>query len=271
MSKILTFYFFKVILVSSLFTTGLNTFAQSLEVGAMAGLSNYLGDMAPTPVLKETKFASGVFARLNLSSSFAWTNGINFAQVSGNDNNFSANQYRNLNFKSNIYELSSVLEFNYFKYGVGVLDNRFTSYLFAGICVFNFNPQASYNGQTYNLRDYQTEGVNYSPFAMGIPFGIGCKWILNKNINFEWQFGFRKTFTDYLDDVSGDYPNLTDQIKKSQTAAMLSDPSYLKNGGPMVNRNGYKRGNSDFTDWYMIGGICITYRIYSKIKCARFY
>ena len=242
--------------------------AQNVEVGISVGAANYFGDLAPTPVISETKSASGIFARINLSSTWAWTNSFMFAQVSGNDKNFDFNSARNLNFKTDIYEYSSIFEFNYLKYGVGVLDNKFTSYLFAGIGVFGFNPQGYYNGQWYNLRDYQTEGVSYKPYSFAIPFGIGLKWILNKNFNFECQFGFRKTYTDYLDDVSKTYP---DNTKRGSVPAILSDPSVLLNGGIFINKNGYKRGNSDIDDWYMIAQISLSYRFYRKVKCSRFY
>lgn len=245
--------------------------AQNIEVGATLGAANYFGDLAPTPILLETKPAGGVFARINMSSTWAWNNSLMFAQISGNDQNVDFNKARNLNFNTNIYEYASTIEFNYLKYGVGVLDNKFTSYLFAGIAVFGFNPQGKYDGQWYNLRDFQTEGVGYSLYSFAVPFGIGLKWILNRNFNLECQFGFRKTYTDYLDDVSKTYPDMSEQIKKGTAAALVTDPSSLLNAGVLTNKNGYRRGNSDFNDWYMITGISLSYRIYHKIKCSRFY
>ena len=264
MPKILAFHF-SILFPTILLIVASNLSAQNLEVGASVGAANYFGDLAPTPVVTETKSAAGLFARINLSSTWAWNNSFMFAQVSGNDKNFSFNSNRNLNFKTDIYEYSSVIEFNYLKYGVGVLDNKFTSYLFAGIGIFSFNPQGYYNGQWYNLREYQTEGVSYQTYSFAIPFGIGLKWIVNKNFNLECQFGFRKTFTDYLDDVSNTYP---DNTKRGLIASMLSDPS---KGGATENKLGFKRGNSDISDWYMIGQIGLSYRFYRKVKCSRFY
>jgi len=246
--------------------------AQNFEMGISLGGANYFGDLAPTPVISETKAAYGFFGRLNLSSTWAWTNSYMLAQVSGNDKNFDFNSNRNLNFKTDINEFSSVIEFNYFKYGVGVLDNRFTSYLYAGFSIFGFEPQGYYNGQWYSLRDFRNEGVTYKTYSYAIPFGIGVKWILNKNFNIEGQFGFRKTYTDYLDDVSSTYPDIAQKLKNGGfVSAMLSDPSVLLNGGTFVNKNGYKRGNSDLNDWYMIAQVSLSYRFYKKVKCSRFY
>jgi len=264
MPKILALSFATFFTTISLIIVANNSSAQNFEIGVSIGAANYFGDLAPTPVVSETKSAAGFFGRINLSTTWAWNNSFVFAQVSGNDKNFEFNSARNLNFKTDIYEYSSTIEFNYLKYGVGVLDNKFTSYLFAGIGVFSFNPQGYYNNQWYSLRDYQTEGTSYQSYSFAVPFGIGLKWIVNKNINLECQFGFRKTYTDYLDDVSKTYP---DNIKRGFIAAMLSDPSK----GVTVNKLGYKRGNSDISDWYMIGQVSLSYRFYRKVKCSRFY
>src|SRR5574343_1712391 len=97
--------------ISFLFIAG-NTFSQAFELGITAGFANYIGDLAPTPVITETKPAGGVFSRINLSSTWAWNNSIMIAQVSGNDKNFDFNAARNLNFQTNIYEYASTFEFN---------------------------------------------------------------------------------------------------------------------------------------------------------------
>lgn len=273
MPQILTKLFSQYFLACSFSILAQNAFTQTFELGVTAGFANYIGDLAPTPVISETKPAGGFFSRINFSSSWAMNNSIMIAQVSGNDRNFDFNAARNLNFKSNIYEVASTIEFNYLKYGVGVLDNKFTSYLFAGMALFAFNPQGNYNGGWVDLRNLQTEGASnaYKPYSFAIPFGIGLKWRLNRSVNFECQLGFRKTYTDYLDDVSKEYPDMSVQIQKSSIAAIASDPSSLINENVVVNKSGYKRGNADFKDWYLIGGVSLSYRIYSKIKCGRFY
>jgi hypothetical protein len=56
--------------------------AQAIELGYQIGGSNYWGDLAPKVVLGETNLSSGLFARLNLSNSFAWKNELNFQNVS---------------------------------------------------------------------------------------------------------------------------------------------------------------------------------------------
>jgi hypothetical protein len=91
-------------------------------------------------------------------------------------------------------------------------------------------------------------------------------------MSLEWSIGGRKTYTDYLDDVSKTYIDANKQAQeRGLIAAVLADPSSLKNEGAFVNKAGYQRGNPDFKDWYFNTNICISYRIFTRIKCARFY
>lgn len=246
--------------------------AQRVEVGATVGFANYVGDLAPSMVIGETKPALGFFGRYNLSSSFALTGGINFTQVSGSDKNFDFNKPRNLSFRSNITEFSGIAEFNYFKYGLGVLDKTFTSYIFLGLAVFKYNPQAYIQNDWVDLRPIETEGSRYGTASVAIPFGIGFKWRLSRHLALESSFGFRRTYTDHLDDVSKTYADVAkQQSTKGTLAATLTDRSAELNNGTPQYQAGYKRGNSDFNDWYVIGGVTLSVRIFDRQKCARFY
>lgn len=249
-----------------------SAFAQEIEIGTTIGFSNYFGDLAPTPVLTETKPAGAIFGRYNISSSFAFTGSFSIGLVSGSDQNFTENQYRNLSFRSNIYEMATLVEFNFFKYGIGVLDKPYTTYIFAGIAATGFNPQANVNGIWIDLPNIQTEGKKYSTLALSVPFGMGFKWRLTKHFALEGNVGFRRLYSDYLDDVSGTYPNVLSILENNgELAAFLSDRSVEISGQPFTSKEGYRRGNSDFDDWYIMGGISLTYRFYSRIKCSRFY
>ncbi len=243
--------------------------AQAIELGYQLGGSNYWGDLAPKVVMSETHLSSGLFARLNLSNSFAWKNELNFHNISGTDQNFEFNKSRNLNFHSKITEFASVIEFNFVKYGTGVLDKKLTSYFYTGLSYFRFNPQTEINDNTVDLATYQTEDIAYSKSAMAIPFGMGVKWMVNKNFALEWQLGFRKSFTDYLDDVSTVYPDIDAKLAKGLVAGTLSDRSIESNNGTPLNKQGYRRGNPDYNDWFMSSTISVCYRINSRVKCAR--
>jgi hypothetical protein len=273
MPKILTNNSYAFFLVPFLFILpARKSCAQRIEVGATLGAANYVGDLAPSMVASETHPALGFFGRYNISSSFAVTAGINFTRVSGSDKHFPVNQPRNLSFRSNITEYATTVEFNFSKYALGILDKKFTSYVFLGLGMFQYNPQAYYRNEWIDLRGIQTEGKSYNTLSMMIPFGMGIKWRMNRSFALEASVGFRKTYTDYLDDVSDTYSDVAQQQQnKGITAAILTDRSAEINNGEFRNKPGYRRGNPDFNDWYVMGGITLSYRIFNRQKCARFY
>lgn len=250
----------------------LPSIAQRVEVGGSIGAANYVGDLAPSMTMKETHPAVSVFGRYNISSSFAFTGTILVSRLSGSDANFDVNRARNLSFRSNLTEFSGVFEFNYFKYGLDILDKHFTSYVFLGLGVFRYNPQGFILNEWVDLRPLQTEGESYGNTSVCVPFGLGIKWRLSKHLSLESSLGFRKTFTDRLDDVSGFYADINSQLtNKGTLAARLTDRSAEVNNGTSLFSGGYKRGNRDFNDWYMVGNVTLSVRIFGRYKCGRFY
>ena len=63
----------------------------------------------------------------------------------------------------------------------------------------------------------------------------------------------RKTFTDYIDDVSKTYYLYGESINPSNQAEILSDPTM--DHDPYV-----ARGNQSNMDWYNFFGISVTYK-----------
>lgn len=250
-----------------LFVPFANVFAQRVDIGLGIGLANYWGDLAPTIAFGETKLAGSVFARLNLTTTWALTAQISALQVSGSDNNFDFNKDRNLNFSSNITEVAALVEYNFANYGYGILNSKITGYIFGGLAGFKYNPQTRYAGELVNLRDIKTEGVSYATNALAIPFGIGVKWIFARNLSLEACYNIRKTYTDYLDDVSGKYVDLSGSGLRTQ---QIADRSY-EIIGSSPNIIGSRRGTDNFNDWYMTFTTTLAYRLPGKIKCPTFY
>lgn len=163
---------------------------------------------------------------------------------------------RNLSFSSNNYEISATGAFSFFPNG-----NRYyrrpklNFYGFAGIGLMYYNPKAEYQGEMITLRPLQTENITYSSFGIVIPYGLGVRFKVNPNFNLSIEGGIRKTFTDYIDDVSTvhqDPSKFTDPL-----AAALSDR------GPEIGwakrGEGYVRGNPDTMDGYMLLNAKIEY------------
>lgn len=248
------------------------SFSQHLELGLAVGGANYWGDLAPSIVAGETHLAYGGFARINLSSSFAFTAAINNLTVSGDDKNFDFNQPRNLNFTTPITEYSGTIEFNFFKFGVDVLDKKFSPYVFWGIAFAQFDPQGEIKGRMIQLRNIRTENQAYKSTITSMPFGMGFKWQFHRHLACDINLNMRRFFSDYLDDVSTVYPDYnTTLLQKGSVGAYLTDPSSGVNNSVPLYSAGDRRGNADYNDWYFTGTVSISYRFYKRSKCRRFY
>ena len=250
--------------------------AQYFDVGIFAGTSNYSGDLVTSiPEGPEYHPAFGVFARYNYNR-FAAKVHIYKGEVSGSDyysTVVSGRRQRNLSFESPVLEFGFQAEFSLMEYRFWTNRNSTTPYLFAGISAFQFNPKAEYQGTVYELQAIGTEGQGlpgyeepYSLTSFAIPMGVGLKLSITKKTNVGVEFGLRKTFTDYLDDVSGNYPDLTTlEEVKGQVAAALSyrAPEYDQ-FLEVVDPSGKPRGGATYDDWYFFAGLTISVNLGSK-------
>lgn len=251
--------------------------AQYYELGAFLGVTNYKGELNLQSPLVPTDFNSavGMFARYNFNRHFSTKASLLKGQVSGSDINANKPELRerNLSFRSDIVELAVVGE--YYLLPFAIREGKITApYLFAGIAGYRFNPQAEVRGNWYELQPVGTEGQGdprlsddpkYSRYQSSIPLGIGFKFSLNHSINIGVEFGARKTFTDYLDDVSGVYPDLDILYKENPMAAMLSfrTPEYNREAS-WTNPKGQPRGNPSDKDWYFFTGISVSVNMTDK-------
>lgn len=248
------------------------TFLSRSSVGPMLGGSYYIGDLNPYGHFEHVNPAIGLVYRYYVNSRIELKAGVRYAQVSADDamSSIELHRMRNLSFESDIYEISGGIEFNYFNYKLGDAKYFWTPYMFIDIAFFQMNPMTEYNGEMIELQPLGTEGQgsnlnSSSPYSLtqfAIPFGVGVKFNLSKGVAISLEYGIRKTFTDYLDDVGGDY---VDQVALSTAngdlAARLADRSIggFQAVGP--------RGNSATNDWYSIFGAMITFPLGKESKC----
>ena len=258
-------------LILALLLSTVNLFGQHREFGLAMGAANYQGDLAPRLVLAETQPYASLFYRRNINGFFALRGELSFAQVSGDDKHFEANQPRNLHFRSPIYEVAGLLEFNFQKYLLGLRSKDFTPYVFAGIGVAYFNPQAQLDGTWHDLRPLSTEGQGiggadpYSPFLIALPMGGGFKWKFTRRLNLGAYLTYRFTYTDYLDDVSGTYFEKASIVEEKGTiAGNLSDRRV-----EIPNYTDKERGNPDRNDWYAFFGFSLSYMLLDEV-CFQF-
>jgi hypothetical protein len=236
------------------------------EVGVMGGVSLYSGDLSPQEFgiyFEDIRPAFGAFARFNIGKALAIRPSISIGRVAGDDANH-GREGRGLSFRSRITELALIGELNLFK--IGAARNRgMVPYLFGGAAVYRFNPEAAFDGDYIELQPLGTEGQglpNYpAPYQLtqvSLPVGLGIKFLLNENLTLGLEFGGRKLFTDFLDDVSATEVNYFDVLENNgELAAELSNPT-LEN--PETGEITYRRGGS-FNDWYYIGGISFSFRL----------
>lgn len=128
--------------------------AQSMkgwEVGGWLGGSNYFGDLNTEWRLNRTHIAGGANALYNFNDRLALKFGFAYGEVSAYDSD-SRNvfeQTRNLHFRSNVFDLSAVMEFNFLPYVHGSRDYYYTPYVFVGPAFYHFNPMSQLNGTWY--------------------------------------------------------------------------------------------------------------------------
>lgn len=248
----------------ALISINLSGFAQKNEIGLMLGASNYHGDLAYQIVPKESYFSGGGYYRVNFNEYWSMRPTVSYMRIGGADSNFAEYELRNLSFTNNIYEVSNIMEFNFQPFSSRYYHQHNTFYLMAGIAGFYHNPKANLNGEIVELRRAQTENVDYSPFQISVPFGAGFKQSLGKNLILGLEVGWRKTFTDHLDDVSTVYPSLETE---SGIIHPLADRSWeVSESGQQLANEGDMRGDPNFKDYYFQTAFTISYR-FTPIQC----
>jgi hypothetical protein len=235
------------------------------------GLINYQGDLNPNSfTFTRSRLAGGLSIRQPLSRWFTARAGINFGQLEAADRyNRDYLKPRNLSFYTSVKEAFAALELNLLDISKG----RFTTYLYGGIALFHFNPWAyDNNGQKTYLKPLSTEGQGLADFPgqrpykltqFSLPFGAGFRLAVTDNIIVGIEFSQRKTFTDYLDDVSSFYVDR--QTLLDAKGAKAVEMAYRGLSGPNSSAgypaHGEQRGTPSEMDWYYFTGLNIEIKL----------
>ena len=254
--------------------------SQYLEYGLGIGGSVYWGDLnAPDfgSNLSNMNFAVQAMAKLNFSEYIAIKGNLLYGKLSGNDGNsfLEWQKQRNLSFNSTLIEFAVLGEFHVFGYNFGE-ENPLSPYITAGVGAFYFNPTTKYKGTSYALQPLGTEGQGlpgfsskYNRLSIAIPFGAGVKFKVNDKVNFSVDILARKTFTDYIDDVSGSYVAYDELAAgNGEIAANLGNriAEYLGQDEPVIVETGRQRGGSDVQDYYFTGMVTITFKLNRNLQ-----
>jgi hypothetical protein len=244
---------------------------QRIHLTLFGGFSNYQGDLQDrTFTFDQSNGAFGVGVKYDLTSHISIRSAFNYGRIQGDDKlNKPILQARNLSFQTRILELNLLGEYVFFDLN----EHRFSPYVFGGIAVFRFNPYAHDTlGNKVFLQPLSTEGQGLSAYPdrkpykltqFAVPFGAGIKWRINENAVLGYEFGLRKTFFDYLDDVSSTYVDATAlALERGPKAVEMSyRGGEVKTGNPVYPADGTIRGGSKFKDWYYFTGITLAIAI----------
>lgn len=238
------------------------------EAGFWLGTAHYFGDLNTDFDLTKPGFAGGIEARYLFNERINFKSSLNYAFIRETDVD-SPNPFersRNLHFRSNIFDMTNQFEFNFLPYVHGT-DNYFSPYFLLGVSVFNYNPQAEYEGNWYKLREMGTEGQivgeEYFTFSAGLVYGAGIKWDISYRLSMNVEIAARLLSTDYLDDVSTVYPNMGEVASlRGEIATQLSNPSPVDGFG----EQGTQRGNSTNNDTYVTTAIRFMY-YFGQLNC----
>jgi opacity protein-like surface antigen len=245
--------------------------AQDYDLGLFVGISTYQGDLSPGfsngfgNAFRGVRPAIGGLARYNFNPHLSLRGNLNFGYVASYDkygNEGTSRERRNLSFYSPLLEASGVVELNLMKYIAGSRNYKFAPYVFAGLGAFYFEPKTFYDGDRVKLRPLATEpNKSYSPISIAIPMGLGIKYNYRDNMTFGLELGWRKTFTDYMDDVSDKYTPSAYTV----TPASSLDDKLSNRSGRRVNASSI-RGNPEKGDSYYFVGVSI-YKTIRPFRC----
>lgn len=238
-------------------------FRPNTELGGSFGGMNYLGDLNNQSMLGQVSPAGSFYIRHNYTDRWAVAFLASFGHIQQDKDVLS---WRNLSFRSMLAEAGIRVEFNFVSFGEEVMQFRTTPFIFGGLAYYMFNPKARYTNASTNqtewvsLSELGTEGqmsdlypdrYPYNLYGLSMPFGFGFKAMLSKNFVISVEYGFRKTWTDYLDDVSTTYVR-AESFESNEIAASLADKSEVP------NMEGSQRGDDSLDDWYSYFNVTLT-------------
>ena len=274
------------------------------EIGINVGPSNLLGDLGGnrgigTTFIKDnniqnTKLMKGAYLSVRPSEFIGFSLAANFTTLEGDDRIIAdkggaevARKNRNLSVKTPLQELTLTTEIYptvLFEQDEKDLYHKFRPYGIVGIGVFHFNPKGEYTNTAgvtswVNLKPLRTEGQGmpgypdrkeYSLTQINIPYGVGIRYYFSDKVSAAFEIVNRKTFTDYLDDVSTTYVADSDfdayfgaGSATAEMAKQMANKSQLIAPGTRIpNYNaGDKRGTTGRKDSYYAMSIKIGIRL----------
>lgn len=235
-------------------------------LGIFGGIVSYQGDLQPTSFdFERARPFFGLSLRQPLSNKLSVRAGASIGSLSAADrHNRGYLQPRNLSFRTDIKEVFLYLDWQL----LDLTSYRMTPFAYGGGAYFHFNPYThDESGAKVYLQPLGTEGQGlpdypdrkvYSLYQPALAFGGGIRYALTNDLLFTIETAQRKSFIDYIDDVSKDFAD-----KDKLLAARGPKAVELAFRGDEIHRNapypnaGEQRGTPTEMDWYYFIGITL--------------
>ena len=165
-------------------------FAQRSEIGFGLGTLNYTGDLVRSYNFRFSQPAATFLYRSNLSPVVSFRAALTGGKLAASEtpiDKFAT--VRKESFNIFLLEASTVMEYHFLNWRETKRFVRFTPYVFAGLALYGFTGN-------------EAKTAEYSNIQGAVPYGLGAKYVHNPRWYFSLEFGIRKTFSDYLDNVS---------------------------------------------------------------------
>ncbi len=274
-----------------------------MEIGVVVGGANYLGEIGGDQEdgkdflwdlkLKKTQPAFGITYKYQTDPLYALKANLIYGRIAGDDalSSNPARNSRNLSFRTDIIELAGVLQLELFELRSRLAGTTFRRTVggmtsgqsihvvgYGGLGLYYFNPKAELNGQWYALQPLGTEGQGleggpekYSRLQISVPFGLEVFYPISNKVRISLDIGFRKTFTDYLDDIAGVYydRNLIEEAYGPEAAALSNRSNEITQDGEYWSQTqpGSIRGDATAKDYYIFTTLGVSY----KFQSSRYY
>lgn len=260
--------FLRKFLLTAAVVSSVGAYAQRVKVSAALGGSAYYGDLVQgAPLIKQISAAFTFGGSYDFTEQLRARFNVSTLGIKGDDKDNAREDYkaRNLNFKSFVWELSAAAEYDFLN---NTSEYGWTPYVFAGPGLFHFNPTTIDKfGEKVNLRDFGTDGQGLSAFPdrkpysltqFNIGFGGGVRFDLTEDLSLGGEIFIRKTFSDYLDDVSQNSYVDPSQFTNPYSALLAFRGDEVGKPFPGVT---LPRGNPSSKDLFYTFQLKLTYRL----------
>lgn len=247
--------------------------AQRHELGFSGGLTNYFGDLnRRLRISPEIGFGQFIY-KSNRTKFISFGSSLSFAQFGFSDLGSISEweQNRNASFHTQLFELSAFSEWCFFPMDKTGKTDFVTPYFKVGAGLSSYKVYDRKGPDKTLLTDLYTEGQvltseEPSTSTLFMLYGLGIKFGLGKYVSFGLECSWRKTASDYLDDISTYYPD-EDEIRRVYGIAGENTLAFSNTTiDQSIDMQMRQRGNATKKDDYLFFGLFFTYTI-NNPKC----